>query len=172
MTPGFQTLRLRLLAFANGLAPSHLSRKFGDSDLVQEALTEITRDFASFRGQSEAELMAWAFTILRRTALDHVSRFRADKRNANREQSLTEWIPSRQSKPDEQAEFNEQIALRLAALSRLPDKQRWIIEQRDLFAREYPELAVESGMSEIALRKLYSRAIVAWKAEADCREAP
>lgn len=172
MSPGFRTLRLRLMAFANGLTPSHFSRKFGDSDLVQEALAEITRDFASFRGQSEAELMAWAFTILRRTALDHVSRFRAEKRNFNREQSLADWIPSQRTKPDDQAEFNEQIALRLAALSRLPDKQRWIIEQRDLLAREYPELAIESGMTEIALRKLYSRAIVAWKAEADSREAP
>jgi RNA polymerase sigma-70 factor (ECF subfamily) len=50
--------RLYLLALAERELDAGLRAKGGASDLVQETFLEAQRDFARFRGDSEAELLA------------------------------------------------------------------------------------------------------------------
>src|SRR6516164_5220320 len=52
-----------------------LQGKAGASDLVQQTLTEATRDFPAFQGQSEQELFRW----LRRMLLNNIYNFTRDQ---------------------------------------------------------------------------------------------
>ena len=66
-----------------------LQAKSGPSDLVQETFLEAQRDFGSFQGDTEAELLAW----LRRLLLNNLANFARSyrdtaKRRLKRERSL------------------------------------------------------------------------------------
>jgi RNA polymerase sigma-70 factor (ECF subfamily) len=124
---------LRLLARLH-LDP-RLRGKLDASDVVQQAFLQAYQALDQFRGQGDAELMAWLRRILAR-CLTHASRdFTRDKRDVDRERSLEAavehssvrleaWLAADQSSPSERADRNEQL-LRLAdALGSLPEAQR------------------------------------------------
>ncbi len=71
-----------------------LRRRVSPSDLVQETLLAAHRDFAHFRGNSQAELLGWLRQILIHR-LHHLvdEHIKAGKRDIRRE------IPSMRSKP-------------------------------------------------------------------------
>src|SRR5438270_11608096 len=52
-----------------------LQGKLDPSDLVQEAFLEAHRDFAQFRGTTEAELLAWLRQVLVRNLANQVRRY-------------------------------------------------------------------------------------------------
>jgi RNA polymerase sigma-70 factor (ECF subfamily) len=60
-----------LLLVANAELDPRLHAKGGASDLVQETFLEAQQNFLRFRGQSQAELLAW----LRRILLSHLANF-------------------------------------------------------------------------------------------------
>ena len=63
------------------------------SDLVQETFLKAHREFASFLGATEAELVAWLRQILARNLTDLVRRFKAaGARMVRREQSLDDLV--------------------------------------------------------------------------------
>src|SRR4051794_12098658 len=66
-----EACRNYLLWIARREIDPDLQSKGGASDLVQETFMEARRDFASFRGDSEQELLAW----LRRLLLNNLSNF-------------------------------------------------------------------------------------------------
>src|SRR5262245_48322024 len=78
-----------LLLIANQELPPDLWAKAGPSDLVQETFLEAQRDFAQFRGGTEAELLAWLRALLVHN-LDNFTRgFRAAaKRDVAREVAI------------------------------------------------------------------------------------
>src|ERR1700676_4562408 len=57
-----------------------LQGKVDPSDLVQEAFLEAHRDFRQFRGQTEAELLAWLRRVLATGLADQVRRYRGTRR--------------------------------------------------------------------------------------------
>src|SRR5262249_21168378 len=77
---------LRLLAGLN-LDP-RLRSKLDPSDLVQETLLKAHRNFAQFRGQTDAELSSWLRRILANTLAEAVRRYTAGPRKEGRERSL------------------------------------------------------------------------------------
>src|SRR5215813_7975999 len=78
---------LRLLA-RTGIDQS-MQGKADPSDLVQETLLKAHQHFDQFRGQTEAELVAWLRKILTRNLADLVRRFKmANARQVARERSL------------------------------------------------------------------------------------
>ena len=52
---------------ARSVRTGRLKGRMGESDLIQDALLEVHRSFDSFRGTTEAELMAWLRQIVVRT---------------------------------------------------------------------------------------------------------
>ena len=64
-----------LLLARRELAPD-LQAKGGASDLVQETFLEAQRDFASFRGDTEAELAGWLRQILLNNLATYSRHFR------------------------------------------------------------------------------------------------
>ncbi len=86
---------LRLMA--RTLLGSTLRIRVDSSDLVQEAFLEAHRDFPSFAGSTERELLAWLRRILARNLADRARYLKAEVRNHRRTQSL--GIAPRTSKP-------------------------------------------------------------------------
>src|SRR5437588_9890039 len=78
-----------LLLVAGQELDPELCAKGGASDLVQETFLEAQRDFAQFRGSSEAELLGW----LRQSLLHNIANFKrryrgTGKRAVGREVAL------------------------------------------------------------------------------------
>jgi RNA polymerase sigma-70 factor (ECF subfamily) len=157
-----------LLVAQRELDPA-LRAKGGASDLVQETFLDAQRGFHRFRGDSEAELLAW----LRRLLLNNLTSFArlyrdTSKRELAREVALDrddsarlrsddltmEWpTPSRQMMQKEQSE-----AIR-SALDRLPDDYRKVLLMRYQEERSFEEIGQAMGRSANAVRKLWLRAI-------------
>ena len=78
---------LELLAsreLSAGLRP-----KIAPSDIVQETMIEAFRQFPSFEGQSERDLLAWLRKMLVNNVADAARRFRgASKRDVRRERPM------------------------------------------------------------------------------------
>ena len=54
---------------------SRFAAKFDPADVVQQALLQATRDMAAFRGNSEAEFLAWLRSILAHALAHEVRRY-------------------------------------------------------------------------------------------------
>jgi RNA polymerase sigma-70 factor (ECF subfamily) len=155
-------------------ADLHLQGRADASDLVQETFLDACRDFAQFRGHTEAELLAW----LRRILVCNLGRLvqrelSAQKRDARREVSLERRLQGlehssaaldaalagRHSSPSSQARRRERAAVVADQLARLPADYREVIVLRNLEALPFPEVARRMGRSAGAVRVLWVRAV-------------
>jgi RNA polymerase sigma-70 factor (ECF subfamily) len=164
-----EACRRYLLLVAEKELGGDLRAKAGASDLVQDTFLEAQRDFARFHGRSRGELRIW----LRRILLNNVGNFTRQfrdtaKRAVTREVGLpgsgseidaadlpggSTASPSRRMVAHEEAE-----ALR-AAVERLPDDYRRVIELRYYCQLAFEEIGAEMGRSPEAARKLWVRAM-------------
>jgi RNA polymerase sigma-70 factor (ECF subfamily) len=148
-----------------------LQGKADPSDLVQEAFLKAHRHFARFRGDHEAELVAWLRQILATTLANHVRHYLGRKRRDVRlEQELTAELDTSSrvldgglvapdSSPSDQAARHEQ-AVRLAdALDRLPPGYRQVLVLRHLEGLTFPDVAFRMGRSLGSVEKLWIRGL-------------
>src|SRR5262249_15062933 len=59
-----EMIRPYLLGVSNAELPADLRAKIAASDVVQDSLLEVVRDFQRFNGTSAAEFRVWARTLL------------------------------------------------------------------------------------------------------------
>jgi len=162
---------LRLLARAS-MGP-RLRGKLDPSDVVQETLLRAHRHRDKFRGQSEAERLAFLRCVLANVAADAVRRFARGKRDLAMERSLEAAIESsssrlallatEQSSPSGKA-MRQELLLKMAdALATLPESQRAALELRYLHdpPRSLAEIGQELGRSEKAAAGLLCRGLAA-----------
>jgi RNA polymerase sigma-70 factor, ECF subfamily len=147
-----------------------LQAKFDASDIVQQAMLEAHQCRAQFRGQGEAEWLAWLRTILAHTLAAAARRFSTEARDLGRERSLEgelERSSSRlerllvadQTSPSERASRYEEL-LRLAqAMTHLPEDQRRVIELRYLKGLPLAEVATLMDRSRPAVVGLLFRGL-------------
>lgn len=134
------------------------------SDLFQQACVKVVRDFASFKGQTEAEFTAWFREIVRHTCLDGRKLLYAKKRRAARELPLddarcsAEELVDREPTAEDLAEKGEGHEAFRRALEALPVEQRELIERRELRGESLADLAASLHKSADAVRKACSRA--------------
>ncbi len=164
-----------LLGIAERELDTDLRAKGGASDLVQDTFLEAQRDFAGFRGETEADLLAW----LRRLLLNNLANFARNyrqtaKRRLEREVRLPAGDESQAGasqfaaatpSPSARAQTGEEVAALHAALDRLPDDYRQIVMLRYIDGLTFDEIAGRMGRSPAALRKLWSRAVERMQAE-------
>jgi RNA polymerase sigma-70 factor (ECF subfamily) len=129
---------LRLLARLQ-LGPQ-LRGKLDPSDLVQETLLKAHKHQQQFRGQSQAEWLAWLRKILANTLADFLRKYAPElalehpledalEQSSVRMEAL---LAADQTPPSDQAAKHE-LLLRLAeALDDLPETQRSAVERRYL----------------------------------------
>jgi hypothetical protein len=82
-----------LLLLARVHIDSNLQAKADPSDLVQETFLMAARDFPQFRGETEAEFVAWLRQILANTGAAMIRRYKGTRsRELGREQQFEEQL--------------------------------------------------------------------------------
>src|SRR5262249_51856132 len=149
-----------------------LQARLDASDLVQETFLKAYREFANFLGSGEPELVAWLRQILIRTVADQVKRHRAKARDFRRQEPLEalldrsslaiqERLAAPLSSPSTHAIRREQAVLLADALETLPADYREVFVLRILEHVPVEEIAARMGRSVNAVRKLWTRAMLA-----------
>jgi len=159
---------LRLLARTQ-LGP-RLRAKLDASDVAQQVILRAHEARAQFRGTSEAEKLAWLRAILANVLAGAVRRFEAAVRDVGRERSLegdlerssarlAHLIVADQTSPSQGAERCEDLLRLAAALCRLPEDQREVVEWHHLKGLTVAEVAEEMGRTRAAVVGLLFRGL-------------
>ncbi len=157
-----------------------LLAKAGASDLVQETFLEAQRDFAQFRGATEAEFLGW----LRRILLHNLANFRrsyrrTDKRQVDREvtidaessRDLRGTLAANVSSPSSCAIHNEETVALEDALQKLPPSYLRVITLRNRDGLSFEQIGSELNLTANAARKLWCRAIERLQRELEVSDA-
>jgi RNA polymerase sigma-70 factor (ECF subfamily) len=157
------------------LARLHIGRrlqgKADAADLVQETFLEAYRNFARFRGRTEAEFVAWLRQILAGRLGLLARRYLGTKgRDVRLERDLAAELDrssrvldgalaAAQSSPSQQAARREQGVLLADALDRLPEDYREVIVLRHLQGLPFAEVGRRLGRTEDSVQKVWLRAL-------------
>jgi RNA polymerase sigma-70 factor (ECF subfamily) len=160
------------------LVTTHLDAKLrarcSPSDIVQESYFEAHRDFGNFRGQTEAEFLAWLRKILvnnmAREVEKHILSAKRDVRRevrfsgmqaelersaARLESVLVDQAPS----PSSRADRHEHVVALANHLAELPTDYREVLVLRHCEGLAFKDIARQMGRSAGAVRMLWLRAI-------------
>jgi RNA polymerase sigma-70 factor (ECF subfamily) len=158
---------LHLLARAH--VEKRLQSKVDASDLVQQTMLEAYRDFAHFRGATEAEWLAWLRRILTHNAANFVRHWQgAAKRQARRELSLQADNSASMARrepaddgesPSAQLLRKERELMLADAIAQLPPDYQEVICLRNLQKLEFNAVAERMGRSRPAVQMLWMRAL-------------
>ena len=153
-----------LLFVANGSLHQKIRSKISASDIVQQSMLEAHQSINRFNGSSEEEIRAWLKRIVLGNLVDSTRRYKGTiRRNADREISI-ERLAVPLAQPNSQTgswyvsrnEIQEQL---LKEVNRLPERQRYVVEARHRLGKSYQEIASSMEITEVAVRKLWSRGV-------------
>lgn len=164
-----EACRIYLLHVAEHELDANLRGKGGASDIVQQTFLEAQRDFSSFSGHSESELLSW----LRKMLLNNVANFRRQyvqtaKRSTNREVSIhpsdsaaaeRSWLADGMNTPSMVMMADEEETALLSALDRLPDDYGTVLRLRYMEELTFDEVAARMNRTNNAVQKLFARAV-------------
>jgi RNA polymerase sigma-70 factor (ECF subfamily) len=158
------------------LARLHIGRrlqgKVDAADLVQETFLRAHRDFARFRGTTEAELAGWLRRMLAASLGSLLRRYLgAQRRDVRLErqlavemdqssQVLDQGLMARSTSPSQKATHREQAVILADALGQLPADYREVIILRHMEGLNFPEVARQMGRTVDSVKKLWTRALV------------
>lgn len=150
-----------------------LQTRLDASDIVQETMFELHKNFSQFRGTTEQELLAWLRRSLIRNLLDQIKRQRAARRDIRREQRLEaaeksgvamlDHLCASISSPSQQVSRAEQSVRVANALASLPSDYRDVIMLRNIHRLEFRKIGEQMERSHGATRMLWLRALEAFK---------
>jgi RNA polymerase sigma-70 factor (ECF subfamily) len=165
----FTVCRNYVSVAARAEVASWLKAKVDASDLVQQTLLEAHRGMANFRGESEAEWLAWLRRILAHNAADYVRRFHGvEKRRVGREVSLQGADDSERGdlqldgdvETPSQLVMQKELQLQVAdALTQLSEDHQEVIILRNMQRLPFDEVAERMGRTRPATQMLWMRAI-------------
>jgi RNA polymerase sigma-70 factor (ECF subfamily) len=160
--------RAYLRTLAERELDGRLPTRIDASDVVQQTFLEAHRDFAGFRGATEAELVGWLKRILEHNVAEVVrNHTRVQKRAVGQERRLDDSRGSRpplrdglasgQSSPSQRVMRGED-AVRLAqALEHLPEDQREAVRLRHLEGWSLAQIAEHMERTPAAAAGLIKR---------------
>ncbi len=172
-------LFIRYQSYLQVLARTQLGKqlrgKCEASDVVQMTLLEAHRDFASFQGEHECELLAWLRRILAHNLYNEARRLNAQQRDASREVSLDQvWANVERSSlalskgiaattltPSQIASRREDSVRMATALAKLPEDYQTVLLLRIFEELPAKEVAQRMGRTAGAVRMLQMRALAA-----------
>jgi RNA polymerase sigma-70 factor (ECF subfamily) len=148
-----------------------LQGKLDESDVVQEAFLAAHRNFAQFRGTTEAQFMRWLRQILAAKLVDQQRRYLGSRgRDVRLEREIQDALDSssalldrgllaRQPSPAQQAAGHEEAVRMSEALARLPQDYRDVVVLRHLEGLTFPQVAKRMGRTVDSVEKLWLRAL-------------
>jgi RNA polymerase sigma-70 factor (ECF subfamily) len=139
-----------------------LGRKLDDSDLIQESLLRVFQRFGQFRGREVPQFLGWVGQITSHVVADWERHHGAQKRCIGRERAAVEVLTHCQAEgnaPEQLAARDEEAARLAAALERLPEVYREVIQARFFHQLPFAEISQHMGKSPGALRVVCLRAI-------------
>lgn len=159
-----------LCSLASKQLDSDVKSRVDPSDVVQQSCLEFHRDFHTFRGPEEGELIAWLKQILRNNVSNTIRRHvHAEKRSVEKECSLADsagsgyslgqQIAADQSSPSERARRGEAREQLERVLRELPDDQGEAIRLRYVRGWTLEQLAGHFDRSEMAAAGLLKRGL-------------
>jgi RNA polymerase sigma-70 factor (ECF subfamily) len=165
-----------LRVLARSLIGGALRIRLDPSDLVQETYLKAHREFGRFLGSGEPELVVWLRQILVHNLADQAKYHRSQGRDVRREEPLAALLdrPSLDvqgalaapiSSPVDRAAGREQAVLLVDALARIPADYREVFVLRHLEHVPIDQIAERMGRSPNAVRKLWTRALLALRQE-------
>lgn len=152
-----------------------LQGKLDASDVVQETYLEAHRHFERFRGQSEAELVAWLRQILAGVIAQLVRRYIGTQGRdvrlerdlehdlANSSRILDRGLLAAESTPSQHAARRETAVLVADAIANLPADYREAIVLRHMEGLPFSEVAERMGRSVDSVEKLWMRGLAKLK---------
>jgi RNA polymerase sigma-70 factor (ECF subfamily) len=140
------------------------------SDAVQQTLLKAHEHRRQFRGTTEAERLAWLRTILARHLADEFRRVGRGVLSLEEELEQTSvrlerWLVAQDPSPSQQAIHQERLLRLAAALARLPEEQRTVVELHHLRGRPVSEVAETMSRTPTAVGSLLFRAMRALRTE-------
>ncbi|MCG3133601.1 MAG: hypothetical protein HMLKMBBP_00800 [Planctomycetes bacterium] len=124
----------RLVAYAERFLDAHRAR-----DAVQETFLRLV---AANPEDARGRIAAWLFTVCRRVCLDAI---RKERRMKTADVELLDLRPGAGPSPDAAAETRDAATAAMAALARLPAKEREVMELRFRHGFSYAEIAEVTG---------------------------
>jgi RNA polymerase sigma-70 factor (ECF subfamily) len=173
-TPAVEHLLQRCLpglkAFVRLRAGAALMERESHDDLVQSVCREVLQDRGGFDARDEGVFKQWLYTAAARKIADRYEYWRAQKRDAAREQSLPGTrSPSGDAEilacysafasPSRQASAREELQRIEQSFARLSDEYRDVIVMSRLFGLSRADIAAQLGKTEIAVKGLLARAL-------------
>ena len=159
---------LRLLARTQ-LSP-RLRTKLDASDAAQQTLLQAHEARAQFRGTTEAERLAWLRAILANVLAAAARSYETAARDLSREHSLEVelglsssrlgcLLAADQTSPSQRAVRGEDVLRLAAALARLPEDQRRVVELHHLKGLTIAEVAGQMERTRPAVVGLLFRGL-------------
>lgn len=147
-----------------------LQAKLDASDVVQQAILHACENRAQFRGQTEAEWLAWLRAILANALAAAARRFGALSRDLARERPLEEALAQSSSRleallaadhtsPSGRAVRHEELLRLTGALGQLPEDNRRVVELHHLKGVPIADIAREMGRTPPAVVGLLYRGL-------------
>jgi RNA polymerase sigma-70 factor (ECF subfamily) len=148
-----------------------LQGKVDPADLVQETFLAAHRDWTTFAGGSERELVGWLRGIMAGKLAKLVRHYLGTQRRDVRlerdlaaemdqsSQALDRGLMIQQASPSEQAAQRENGVILANALSRLNEDYREVLILRHLEGLSFPEVSERMQRSLDAVKKLWTRAL-------------
>jgi RNA polymerase sigma factor (sigma-70 family) len=142
------------------LRDARLRRVLDSADICQSVLATffVRTALGQYEVESPEQLLNLLTAITRNKLTNQANRLRAQRRDIRREVAIGEQTASvldQASDPSKQASAREILE---KVLDGLEGSERYLAEQRSL-GRSWPELAVELGGTDVALRKKLTRAL-------------
>jgi RNA polymerase sigma-70 factor, ECF subfamily len=148
-----------------------LQSKIEAADVVQDVMLEAHRNFASFRGASEGEFVAWLRRMVADRLANLVRHYQGTRRRdirLEREMAaavedssrlLINALAASQSSPSERAARREQAVLLAEALDELPGDQREVLVLHHLEGYTFPEIARLMERTVDSIKGLWTRGL-------------
>lgn len=155
---------------ARSQVESWMRTKVDASDLVQQTMLEAHRGFVEFRGETEAEWLAWLRQILSHNTHDFIRAYKkTDKRNIQKEVRLQgkrsdgesfHFEPTGSEPTPSKVLSQKEREIELAnAIAQLSEDHQEVILLRNLQRLPFDEIAERMGRTRPAVQMLWTRAI-------------
>jgi RNA polymerase sigma-70 factor (ECF subfamily) len=138
--------------------------RFDSSDVVQETFAKAVHGLDGFRGQTEAQLVAWLRRILRNVLVDFVRATPGSGLEVSIDAAddggtpLGAYITATTPGPSTLARRKEDILRVAAAVARLPGDEQDAVVARHILGLPVPEVAVRLGRTTKGAAMLIYRA--------------